>query len=212
MNENIETYFAQNPNTPRKTREENKQIRKEKAREQVGLVPVARSQVFSYVNEFLEMIRKENGYSEINIKAETLSLDNSNQAIINNGIIAKECNWVVPVWDDENKKYSQWEHKYTYIKNKFNLDHTKNIVWLKFTTSGHLGVVAKGMDINFSYDSQSGECVKAANESWDNSFVFIFPLTNDILESRNTGDIERGIGNYLIAKGVPIIDFYSHNY
>lgn len=73
-------------------------------------------------------------------------------------------------------------------------------------------MVAKGMDINFDDNLPSGKYVKAINDSWDTSFVFIFPLTDDIIGKLSTGDIERGIGNYLIAKGVPIIDFYSHNY
>lgn len=48
-------------------------------------------------------------------------------------------------------------------------------------------------------------------ESWDESYVFIFPLYN-IPEELNRSDIESGIGNYLIANNIPIIDFYSHNY
>lgn len=31
-------------------------------------------------------------------------------------------------------------------------------------------------------------------------------------EGLQRGDIERGVGNYLISKNVPILDFYSHNY
>ena len=33
----------------------------------------------------------------------------------------------------------------------------------------------------------------------------------DVLET-DPDEIENAVGNYLIAKGVPIIDFYSHNY
>lgn len=53
--------------------------------------------------------------------------------------------------------------------------------------------------------------VKEVGESWDKSLVMIFPMTSDILGNRSVGDLELGIGNYLIEKNVPIIDFYSHN-
>lgn len=50
------------------------------------------------------------------------------------------------------------------------------------------------------------------NLEWDDSEVLIFSL-NDIRDRElNRSDIESGIGNYLISKGVPILDFYSHNY
>ena len=41
------------------------------------------------------------------------------------------------------------------IKNKFNLSNPSDIVWIKFTTKGHVGVVAKSFDINF--DRKTGE-------------------------------------------------------
>ena len=83
---------------------------------------------------------------------------------------------------------------------------------MKFTNKGHLGVVAKSFDINFESSNTSGKLLKEVDEKWDESFVFIFPLTKEILKVYEKGDVERAIGNYLISKGVPIIDFYSHNY
>ena len=62
-----------------------------------------------------------------------------------------------------------------------------------------------------SYDTTSGKIISHLGESWDESYVFIFPLYN-IPEELNRSDIESGIGNYLIANNIPIIDFYSHNY
>lgn len=41
--------------------------------------------------------------------------------------------------------------------------------------------------------------------------MLIFPLSS-IPQKYPINKIERGIGNYLISKKVPIIDFYSHNY
>ena len=212
MIENIETYFLMDKDTPHKTEAENYQIRKAKAYEQAMKTPARLSQILEYVNEFLECLEIINGgicnTSQINI----LSLDWRDQIVINKGIIAIDCKWVVPVWDKNTNKYSVWEPKYSLIKNKFGLSHTKNILWLKFTQCGHLGVVAKGMDINFSYNITSGKLVDEIGALWDESFVLIFPLTDLMLKGREVGDIERAVGNYLISKYVPIIDFYSHNY
>jgi predicted lipase len=83
---------------------------------------------------------------------------------------------------------------------------------LKFTTDGYLGVVAGSFDINFSYEKTAGRLVNSVGKVWDETFVLIFPLTKDILNGRKKTDIETAVGNYLIDKGVPIIDFYSHNY
>lgn len=209
---NIEIYFTENPNTPHGRGDENKKIRKSKAHEQAKLLPVQLSQVFTYVNEFLEKLQELNGKKCKTTRLETFFLDKNKQIILDNGIIVNDCKWIEPEWDDKTKKYSIWEPKYSSIKNKFGLSHTKNILWLKFTTSGHLGVVAKGMDINFDYNINSGELVKEVGKLWDESFVMIFPLTDLILSNQETGDIERAVGNYLVEKNVPIIDFYSHNY
>lgn len=40
------------------------------------------------------------------------------------------------------------------------------------------------------------------------AYVLIFPLVN-IPDGLDRSDIESGIGNYLISKNVPILDFYS---
>lgn len=108
---------------------------------------------------------------------------------------------------------------------------------MKFTTNKYLGGVAKSNDINFDiplnvsdYDKKewrynsylkrqelvwkhnsSGILAHQLGQEWDTSFVLVFPLSN-IPDGYDRGDIETAIGNYLINKGVPIIDFYSHNY
>ena len=126
---------------------------------------------------------------------------------------------------------------YQQIKYDNDLDSVKDIVWMKFTESGYLGVVATSDDINFDipnscgdYDrrewrynsykkkrelvwkhTSSGILLHQLGESWDKSFVLVFPLKN-IPKEYKREDIERAVGNYLIYKNVPIIDFYSHNY
>jgi len=126
---------------------------------------------------------------------------------------------------------------YEKIKRDYVLDELGDIVWMKFTKDGYLGVVATSNDINFDipnntaeYDKKewkynsflkqkelvwkhtsSGILVHQLGKVWDTSFVLVFPLSN-IPNGYTRGNIERAIGNYLIDKKVPIIDFYSHNY
>ncbi len=133
--------------------------------------------------------------------------------------------------------YKPEEIDYDEIKRKNKLADERDIVWMKFTKCGYLGVVATSNDINFNipehreeYDMKekvynsylkkyeyvwkyntSGILVHQIGQEWDTSFVVVFPLTN-IPKKYNRGCIEMAIGNYLIDKGVPIIDFYSHNY
>lgn len=126
---------------------------------------------------------------------------------------------------------------YKKIKNDYSLKNEKDIVWMKFTTSGYPGVVAVSNDINFDvpnntseYDlkvevwdpyekckksewkhNSSGIIIHKLREQWDDSFVLVFPLKN-IPYGYSRHDIEKAIGNYLIKKNVPILDFYSHIY
>ena len=185
--------------------------RKNKAIEQAKLHPIPYLCVFSLVNDCLELIRMNNGHKEKNIQCDCINLDGIQQEILDNGIIVKDLKWEVCKYDKNLKRYTYWDPKYDVIKEKFNLNKANDLVWLKFTNKGHLGVVAKSFDINFNTNNSSGTLVKQVGAEWDDSFVYIFPLTDDILGNRKSGDIELVIGNYLISKGVPIIDFYSHN-
>ena len=116
------------------------------------------------------------------------------------------------------------------------LQDVKDIVWMKFTKDGHLGVVAASFDIGFDIPkddddfngqvsgvkkmpSSSGIIVydlfkKRLCEKWNESFVLIFPLIG-IPVGKDGNPVDRrnyecGIGNYLIEKEVPILDYYSH--
>ncbi|EEV33781.1 predicted protein [Enterococcus gallinarum EG2] len=101
-------------------------------------------------------------------------------------------------------------NKYNEIQRKFQLNSRKHLVWMKFTKSGYLGVVAASDDINFDLTNTSGEIISHLKQDWDKSFILVFPLPNICDKERS--DIECGIGNYLIKKDVPILDFYSHRY
>lgn len=126
---------------------------------------------------------------------------------------------------------------YGKIKIDYNLRDERDILWMKFTDDGYLGVVATSNDINFDIpESQaeynlkktvfdpyshtnravwahttSGIIIHRLGKRWDPSFVLLFPLP-DIPKNLNRHKIEQAAGNYLIDKGVPILDFYSHNY
>lgn len=196
--------------------------RNDKAIKQAKLCPVPFSKVYSYINEFLEMIRESNGFSKKNIKIDTIKLESKEHIIIDNGIIIKDNNWKLPQGHWEGNRYVDDFHdkKYDAIKDKFNLKRPSDILWFKFTNEGHLAVVASSNDINWDEKSSSGVLVNEIKEKLDDSFVFVFPLTqemiitkdqlNSIYREYTCAEIELAVGNYLISKGVPIIDYYSH--
>jgi hypothetical protein len=137
--------------------------------------------------------------------------------------------------DSPRRKPSEID--YAEIKQRYHLADQRDIVWMKFTTDGYLGVVAASNDVNFDlppsskdYDKRitvydpyskkyrpawlyntSGILVHQLGKEWDTSFVLLFPLAN-LPGGLERGDVERAIGNYLIDNHVPILDFYSHNY
>lgn len=91
-----------------------------------------------------------------------------------------------------------------------------DIVWIKFIKNKSLiSVIGTGCDIFFTDKAKSNTTAGLINQQlgleWDEEEVFIFPLIN-IPEGLDRSDVESGIGNYLIAKEIPILDFYSHNY
>ena len=222
MNNNIKKYFIKDPETPLhvkdndsnkwEKRKDNSRKRGNKALQQIDEPPVPISRVLFYVNELLEFIKIDNAVKQRTIQIKQIELDNTKQIIIDNGIIAVNCHWIDCIYDKKARKYTYYDSKYDIIKTEFNLSYPNDIIWLKFTTDGYLGVVAGSFDINFSYENTAGRLVNSVEKVWDETFVLIFPLTKDILNGRKKTDIETAVGNYLIDKGVPIIDFYSHNY
>lgn len=103
----------------------------------------------------------------------------------------------------------------------------RDIIWMKFTKDGYLGVVATSNDVNFdipnsSIDYNAGESgnrkhttsgiiIHSLDKVWNEDFDLVFPL-EDIPKGFNRSMIESGIGNYLIENKSSILDFYSHNY
>lgn len=183
--------------------------RLKKAQCQITKPAVDVEKIICYTNEFLEGIGMQR------IKEPKLCLKFDAEKSSGNNIRRKEDN--VPIC----KIYDE-------LKEKYNLCEIKDIVWMKFTSDGYLGVVATSNDINFdipknktdyglkrgkawSYNT-SGILVHSIGKEWDTSFVLIFPLPS-IPKPYNREDIERAIGNYLTkCKNVPVIDYYSHIY
>lgn len=56
----------------------------------------------------------------------------------------------------------------------------------------------------------SGVILHKLEEEWDETYVLIFPIPN--VGDYEMSDIECGIGQYLIEKKVPILDYYSHTF
>lgn len=106
---------------------------------------------------------------------------------------------------------------YFEIKQRSGISCKEDIVWIKFNKSGCISVVGVGCDIFFTQKTKEGTSAGKINkflkQEWDEKSVLIFPLIGlDDLGSFDRSDIESGIGNYLIANDVPILDYYSHNY
>ena len=99
---------------------------------------------------------------------------------------------------------------YCEIKEKYKTKDKKDLVWIKFTKRGYVGAVCASNDVNFRYDNTSGRIIAHVKQKWNESFVLLVPLS-DIPLGLDRRTIESGIGNYLISKGVPILDYYSHN-
>ena len=161
-----------------------------KAEEQSKKVPVEIKKIIKYTNEFLNILKMKQ---------------------VSNPIIDLTKN---------NINYKQ-------IKENTCIEDERDIVWMKFTKDKYLGVVATSNDVNFNIPNSkeqynikkknkwvyntSGIIIHYLHKEWDDRFVLVFPLIN-IPKGLNRGAIERGIGNYLIYKNIPILDFYSHNY
>lgn len=144
---------------------------------------------------------------------------------------------VIGITEVKNPIMNPSEVDYTLIKKEFELDDEKDIVWIKLTEDGYVGVIAVSNDLNFDippndsvYDDKvwkyneytkknelvwkynsSGILVHKLNKKWDESLVLVFPLRKlNEKGGHSRHNIEMAIGNYLIEQNVPIIDYYSH--
>jgi hypothetical protein len=131
--------------------------------------------------------------------------------------------YIIPKEDVD--RYGNVDIDYNYIKDECHLSDVRDILWMKFTSSGFLGVVASSNDVNFQrpnsnddYDKKingkwkynsSGIIIHYLGEHWDTTSILMFPLT-DITTVVTRHTIEKLVGDYLIKQGIPILDLYSH--
>ena len=80
-------------------------LRNDEARKQSNLLPTQICNVFSYVNEFIELLRISNGYCEKNVRFEPLVLDNTIHTIMDNGILTMGLKWDAPIYDNKKQDY-----------------------------------------------------------------------------------------------------------
>lgn len=169
-------------------------FRFEKAKEQAKLKTVPINEIIKYTNEVL----KKNGIEPCNKPKVYLN---------QNGVL-----------DDEY---------YIKIKNNYSLKSKKDIIWMKFTTDKYLGVVATSSDVNVKmpnsrkeynlkkknkwFYNTSGIIINSLGKKWNKDYVLIFPLKN-LPNDLSRHDVEKYVGDYLIEKDVPILDYYSHRY
>lgn len=124
----------------------------------------------------------------------------------------------------KNPKYPLKECKtrrisYSKIREEYK-NKKDDIIWIKLSTTKNkktkiISVIGTSEDIFFTEytkkNTVSGKINLKLGLEWIEDYVYIFPLVN-IPFYLTRSDIESGIGNYLIYKGFPILDFYSHNY
>ena len=86
-------------------------LRNDVARKQSNLSPTQICNVFSYVNEFIELLRTANGHCENNVRFEPFVLDNTIHTIMDNGILTMGLKWNAPIYDCRKQKYVKWDYK-----------------------------------------------------------------------------------------------------
>ena len=171
------------PNRSVKIEENKFNFRLEKAKQQLTLITVSKDRIIDHVNNFFRIMDME-------------TVDKSKAKV---------------------KPIKRATRRIAYAK--INPDNKNNIVWIKFSIikgkEDIISVIGTGCDIFFSEHCKKNSSAGIINQrlgmEWNEDCVLIFPLKK-IRKGLNNSDIESGIGNYLISKGVPILDFYSHNY
>ena len=132
-----------------------------------------------------------------------------------------------PIKDPYVEKPLENKSLYDDLKMKYGLSQIEDLVWMKFTKDGYLGVVAVSTDIKFQMPpskskyhakinsrwvyNTSGIIIHSLGKEWDKDYVLAFPLLN-IPKGMHRGDIERAIGDELIKNDIAILDYYSHRY
>ena len=120
---------------------------------------------------------------------------------------------------------------YEEIRTKYDTNGAGHLIWIQFTQSGHVAVVGAGKDIGFPKNPSRGTALilskikeEKPEAEWDTNKVILIPIKgldresyglknihkhgNNVLKCRN--GVEHCIGEYLIKKGVPVLNLYQH--
>ena len=139
-----------------------------------------------------------------------------------------------PRVDSPKGKLKDSKAFYEQIMRNYKLNDKRDIVWMKFSDDGFLGVVASSIDINFLLPistadyaktndgkpksenndwifNNSGIIIHRLDKKWCEDYLLVFPLSI-IPDELTRSHIECGIGNFLIANNVPLLDYYSHRF
>ncbi len=85
-----------------------------------------------------------------------------------------------------------------------------DLIWMKFTSSGHLGAVGAGDSLHFDEEDPSSEMIRVCGQDWDRSFVQVFPVRRTggmpLLRRKDRDAVEMAVRRYLISEDVPVLD------
>lgn len=92
-------------------------------------------------------------------------------------------------------------------------------MWITFTQRGFIKVIGKGVDLLQTKMIRKGKTelrtaeklVRLVHDESNLSFAIILPVNRKEF-TYSAEEVELALGNYLIAKEVAIIDYFSHNY
>lgn len=161
----------------------------------------------------LNRFQEQKAKNKIQSKKEIIELVNTFLEQIGIGINSKFDNEVKL---KSKKETSKGRISYFDIKQQSGISCKEDIVWIKLNKCGCISVVGVGCDIYFTHKTKtttsSGKINTYLKQEWDEEFVLVFPLIGLEQTSFDRSDVESGVGNYLIANGVPVLDYYSHNY
>lgn len=131
------------------------------------------------------------------------------------------CKIVEEALDEKNIKGEILEINPKELDYKKVTDGSSHIIFIQFTTSGHIAVVGAGRDISFSKNKSYGtwRIISAIDGvEWDDKYVIVIPIQNiknyrikkdeNILSYRN--GVEHYLGDYLLSKKIPILNYFQH--
>ena len=194
-------------------------VREIEAVRQAELNPTPITEVIKLCNEFVGLMQEVPEAKRMACIEPFYLSTNTNGLIIDNILLVSGGKWISEFSQSEHR-YTKVDRKYRKIEEKFELDSFTDIVWVVFTENGFVKVVGKGADLfQTTKTNDQGEIalrtaeklVRFVHDKSNLTCAIIIPVNRKKLKF-STEKVELGLGNYLISKGVAIIDYFSHNY